>query len=105
MILNPLSTPCVHAFLQYFLIRKDVEFLKYKSLRPNYVRYDKVTVLGRGRNEGGGEMHVELSNAGVAKGMLYEKNGCADNAPVLISTGKHKQTSQVINAQSGSKAQ
>lgn len=37
--------------------------------------------------------HVELANAGVAKGMQYEKNGCADHTPVLISTGKHKHTS------------
>lgn len=48
--------------------------LKYKALRLNnvYVRYDKVTVLGKGRGEGGGGMHVELTNAGVAKGMQYE---------------------------------
>lgn len=48
--------------------------LKYKALRLNnvYVRYDKVTVLGIGRGEGGGGMHVELTNAGVAKGMQYE---------------------------------
>lgn len=75
MILNPLPTLCVNAFLQwYFLIRKGVELLKYKALRLNYVyvRYDKVNVLGIGRGEGGGGMHVELTNAGVAKGMQYE---------------------------------
>lgn len=91
MILNPLSTTCVNAFLQwYFLIRKGVECLKYKALRLNY---DKDTVLGGGRGKGGGGMHVELANAGVAKGMQYEKNGSADHTPVLISTGKHKHTS------------
>lgn len=74
--------------------------MKYKALRLNY---DKDTVLGGGRGKGGGGMHVELANAGVAKGMQYEKNGCADHTPVLISTGKHKHTSQVINLQSGSK--
>lgn len=75
MILNPLPTLCVNAFLQwYFLIRKGVELLKYKALRLNYVhvRYDKVTVLGIGRAKVGGGMHVERTNAGVAKGMQYE---------------------------------